>query len=77
MAIQHREILDQIQQVRDRHGLILREFKRFAMEREVVLGMKFRKGQDVRDTRTGKTGTIVAGYRRAVPEVPPTGDEGG
>ena len=76
MAIQHRAILDQIQQVKDQFNLGPGKYTHVQIEREVVLGMKFRKGQDVTDKRTGQSGKVIAGYRRAVPKVPVPGDGG-
>lgn len=68
MPVRHRAILDQIQQVKDQFGPSPLEYEHVKIEREVVLGMKFRRGDHVKDQVTGLKGQVVAGYRRQVPK---------
>jgi len=38
----------------------------FTPSREELLGLTFQKGQEVRDERTGKIYTVVAGTRKSI-----------
>ena len=71
MTIQHRAILDRIQAVKDKFGSSPLVYERERLDREEVLGLEFKKGDHVRDKRTGKRGRVLAGYKRSLPKVPP------
>ena len=56
-------------------GALDNVLKEGSMDREVVLGLRFRKGDKVRDKVTGERGTVEAGTRKAV-TVSHAGEEG-
>ena len=57
---------DAIAGVKQALGALESELAEPGMEREAVLGLKYRKGDRVRDKVTGKSGTVIAGTRKAV-----------
>lgn len=68
--LSHTQILDILTRVKEGFFGSPPEYEYRPVEREEVLGMTFKKGDDVRDRRTGESCTIIAGYTRYVTKVP-------
>lgn len=64
MPINHRKNLDKIALARTIVAELKERRPEVQEDREHFLGLKFKKGNKVRDHGTGEEGTIIAGLRR-------------
>lgn len=75
MAIDHQKIIDGMTESKEYWDGKKEKGKLKPSQREEILGLKFKKGEEVKDNVTGKRGTIIAGSR-AITGVQGTGNKG-
>ena len=66
MEINHRKVHDLIVQAKKKEPLSEERYRYITPTREEVLGMRYKRGDDIIDLETGEGGEVIGGIRETV-----------